>query len=308
MIKNDFILYVENQIGREIKFYGILENIYEKVSNLRLNIYEEEIEKKIYVKNKKYPERGITYNGENYYVNPDLIEEIYLWYKFKNEYHFGKDFYLWDINQIKFKTSTILNQFELKKVLEKQLKKYRKRLIENDVAELYFYEDDTLNIESDSFQSFIRSAVFSDEDLVNDYLAGRNKTSEEAYESFSDYSNPLLESWNSFIRTKKTIDFIIEELKKIESKTEINQEYKIKKANSRLTLPLTLPQKILLIDRIKLMDIDDWYNLHNTKKAKLMSLITGHSYQTIRKIIPKTNQKVKEDIEFIDSLIKKELG
>lgn len=304
MEKNGFLIYVENEIGRKIKFFGILEKKYGKIGNLRSNIHKEEVENEIYIKNKKYPERGITYNGECYYLNPNLVEEIYLWYKFKNEYQFGRDHHKWDIEQIKFKTTTIINQSELKNVLEKKLKKYRKKLNNNLIAELYFSHDETLNIESNLFEEFIRLAIFTDEDLIDEYLTSSSKSEEEIYEEFSNDNNIFLKSWSSLISTKKTIDFIIEELKRLDTETETNKEYKDKK----IKFNLTLPQKVLLIDRIRCINDDDWDSLENTKKAKLMSLITGNSKQTIRKIIPKINQKVKEDIQLVDSLIKKELG
>ena len=95
---------------------------------------------------------------------------------------------------------------------------------------------------------------------------------------------------------------------------------------SSLSEPKTVPkiapkeglssnQRLILLDQIRYISEDDWDNLDTTKKAKLISKITGYGNENIRKNIPNLSKKnnalpeqFKKDISLVKTILKDTLG
>lgn len=284
------------------KYYGIVDVNYKN----SLDYYQEKhflIEKKVAVEKKElelikgkiiqkpiyletnHHQKVKAYRDKFYYISDDIYLE------YLNHLKKQLENLLSNINEeivlkfIKIKLNLFLENEEKIKFLKKTYTEHIDSFMDenrNHFLKSYNY-DDQVNLLLEICFDFIQSSI--------NYLEGYCMPNENS----SDVRNA-----KAFIDNKIIVLFCREKIQEIENLSNT------KKTN--IVNDLTLPQRIILIDRIRVIDVDDWENLDNTKKASILSLITGNSKETIRKIIPKVDSKVKDDIERIDRIIKKELG
>jgi hypothetical protein len=301
MNNKDFKNRIEKEIGCKIIFFGVLRHLNNDFDLSELGLHKDYFKHNIYIRDDlTYPETEYEYLNESYYLNSEFVNEMYLLYEYINKCNYGKDYHSWDISEIKIKLAGINENRQRKKILNKQLLKFKKEIKNNLLAKLYISEDNNLDINNEKFIPFIKETIFTFDDFYMSYLEENISLIEliSSKENLTD--KPHLYSWTSLMRTMKTVDFINEEFRKISEleKTPI----------SKTKNKLTVPQRVLLLERVRNINGEVWDNLDNTKKASIISLITGNSKDTIRKMISKVDKKVKEDIEYVDSVLKSELG
>lgn len=305
---------IEKEVGCKIEFLGILQGVdfdafFEEnlPTDLGSQIHPDYFNKKIYIKNDStYPETGASLNGERYYLNPKIVDEMFLWYKYRNIRNYGENHHFWDINQIKLKLVGINDDEIKKKKLKKELIKNQKDLKNNFLTEFYMYDCPDIDIESDLFIPFIKDMIFTSDEFVDKYLLNKAESLEDALcdDEYEDGNEePNLYWWNALIRTKKTIDYINKEL------DEFNNIAQTK------TQKLTLNQSVILLDELLTIKNEDWENYHNTNKAKIISLLINKNYDNTLKGLALLEKKpsqqtpqFKKDINKIKLLLNGVLG
>ena len=308
MNNKDFKKRIEKEIGCKIIFFRALRHLSDDFKLPELGLHKDYFKLKIYIKNDlTYPETEYEYLNESYYLNPELVNEMYLVYEYITKYQFGKDYHSWDINEIKIKLAGINENRKKKKILNKQLLKFKKEIKNNLLAKLYISEDNNLDINNEKFIPFLKETIFTFDDFYMSYLEEKKSLIEFISSNEDLTDEPHLCSWVSLMRTMKTVDFINEEIRKI-SKLE-------KTPISKTKNKLTSNQSLILLDKIRCISVKEWENLKDTKKASLISKITGYNYDNIRKNIPnldkshsKLPEKFIEDILFVETILKDTLG
>jgi hypothetical protein len=305
---------IEKEIGCEIKFLGILQNVdldtfFEEnlPTEYGSQIHPDYFIKEIYIKNDNtYSETGASKDGEEYYLNPEIVDEMFLWYQYKNIRSYGGNNHSWDINQIKLKLVGINDDEIIKKKLKKELIKNQKDLKNNSLTEFYMYDCPEIDVDSDLFIPFLKDVIFTSADFVEKYLVNKAESLEEALcdDEYDDGNEePYLYWWNALVRTKRTIDFINSELDKFNNVTA--------KKNHKLTLN----QSLILLDELLTIKDEEWENYHKTKKAEIISLLINKDYENIRagltlleKKPSQQTQQFKKDIDKIKLLLNRVLG
>jgi hypothetical protein len=248
-----------------------------KYDGIDLNNIEKEERERLFIND------GILIKNHfnNFDINPELYEEIINSFLFLHKEKNLNDRCFVEIKHIKAKLSTCLDRKHQVKILEKKYKTLFKSL--NKIGGFLLF----------------------------------SLSPEECYEygilDFYEQIESQLRDFRDILETIHLMEFCMEELKNInEDDTQNSNNNKEEKIASQT---LTLNQQLLLLDKIRTFDTYFWDNLHTTKKAELISLLTGKSAENIRKKLPsldkpksKLSEQQQKDISIVDNIIKLYLG
>ena len=249
----------------------------------------------------------IEYNGNQYEISDSLIEEI------KNSlYHLY-------LERRDFDNELYYLKLEIRKKIDVEEKiKILKDCYENKISDvdrddiLDFLQDNNL-YESDK-KEFLKSDFNNDENLYDYDFIYYSIIYDNADFVFKYVFN---ENWNSekmnflfklkdLYNKKKIINFCFSKLAELKSDSNSTNE------NSLINQKLTSNQIVLLIEEIRYIDDNVWENLHDTKKAELISYLTYFTKNTIREKLPNLKKKEKNlskqesaDLDLVQSILKK---
>ena len=274
-----------------------------KYDGIDLNNIEKEERERLFIND------GILIKNHfnNFDINPELYEEIINSFLFLHKEKNLNDRCFVEIKHIKAKLSTCLDRKHQVKILEKKYKTLFKSL--NKIGGFLLFSlspEECYEYGILDFYEQIESQLseLNDKDLFK-YLSHSSLFFFNDIEVFRDFRDIL--------ETIHLMEFCMEELKNInEDDTQNSNNNKEEKIASQT---LTLNQQLLLLDKIRTFDTYFWDNLHTTKKAELISLLTGKSAENIRKKLPsldkpksKLSEQQQKDISIVDNIIKLYLG
>jgi hypothetical protein len=163
---------------------------------------------------------------------------------------------------------------------------------------------------NDSF-TFITNNLYKDYENWGKYFIFNQDLSNELFLNLCGIYKierpKIIITWSKTFAAKKVIDRCNQELDKITKIQETPEKYTETK--------LTSNQTLILLDKIRYISEDLWDNLDTTKKANLISKITGFGSENIRKNIPnldkskeKQSKQFNKDLEYIEGLVKQICG
>ncbi|MCD8448482.1 hypothetical protein [Tenacibaculum finnmarkense] len=262
-------------------------------SGCLLGVEPELVEKEILTIDKKNSLMSMEFEGENYCINPKLIDEMYSWYKYINEIINSKNY---DISFVKNQLVGILDKKIRKKRLRKLLEKYQVEFSENPFVQINNKSSTEYLIDDGNFIEFIKDTLSNQYDLIDDYL--KNKINEDSL-SFHPLKDDLfLPSWDFLVKKKEVLDYINEELSSLNIKKNINDNTPSNK------VPTPLKMQILLLDKIRNIPSDKWDDLSNNKKGEILAKLLNRDQHTIRtkalKILEKNSTLSYTDKEIVE--------
>lgn len=238
---------------------------------------------------------GFIYERNYYCLSQNFTDEIVHKIKWIDDYFQLAHKYDF-INNFSIKVEQLLEKKSKIKLLKKQYKKSINTF--DNQFKLKFLRDENNNLETYYF--LLNDIIYFKIHLIYDYLFGldglttNNKTTR--------YLRELCEQ-------KALIIFIKNELSKLTDDDYSNTE------NEHLSVEkfsLTSNQMIFLVEEIRNINEIIWENLHDTKKADLLSYLTTFKKNTIREKLPNLNKtsnqlsnQEKRDLEFVKSIVKK---
>lgn len=235
-----------------------------------------------YLENKDKKERWFL--EEYYTVNPIIIKDIIsAFLKFAINTSAIKD---------KIKVA-ISNSLDVSETLKKWHKEYSMVISESYINPLEFYDEneiDTNKLEKHITNHFKESSC----NCINVRIV-------EQYIFIMEFELSYIPFYKEMITIMTSMDvlhFV---------KTQVQSEIEIKSRNNQKQL--TTNQTVILIEKIQ--HLENWSNYESTKKATIISALTGKSYENTRKafyLLEKKSSELtpqfKKDIEHIDNLLK----
>ena len=230
----------------------------------------------------------ITLGAKEYYINPDILKEIYTSIRFFVEVVATDTQF--DLNKILTNLEGRIESIEKIKYLEKkhrvlysQVKNESEYLVYAEIKEFNGFENwEELIIESLNGEvAFIQKYLTSDIEM-------------------SDVPKEILSIWVKYYTIKAQIDFCKEQINKLK-----NTKQKSGFVDTSL--------QVFLLEEI--INIKDWSSISATKKGEILSHLLGKNKDNIKKIyleldkkISKNSEKILNDRKQADEIIKKLLG
>lgn len=263
------------------------------------NLKEEE-QYDFLLKNAIYIKRNNKPNDDRYLENKDKKE---CW--FLEEYYIVNPIIIKDIistflklpintSPIKDKIKVaVSNSLDVSDALKKWHKEYSTTISESYINPLEFYDENKINtskLEKKITKHFKKASC----DCINLRIV-------EQYILITEFELSYIPFYKEMIKVITCMDilhFI---------KTQVQSELAIKlKSNQK---QLTTNQTVILIEKIQ--HLENWSDYESTKKATIISALTGKSYENTRKafyLLEKKSSELtpqfKKDIEHIDNLLK----
>ncbi|MCL7763405.1 hypothetical protein MPF19_08275 [Polaribacter sp. Z014] len=232
--------------------------------------------------------KGILSKSESTKIvlpSKELLNEIYATFYYEILDCVKKEEY--PVLKIKGELKTTIDQNERIALVKKKYAKASKKFHKYDLSLAYLMSSEDLSaILYEDFEAYFKDQISVE--TIEEYVTGELST----------------------IYYKETYPF--DELIKIEE-TKMILEYLESQLDSTNTSKfknekvLTIPQKLILIDIIREIEVDTWDEMDYRKRASLISLLTGNSEQNIRKFISKLDKSSvgnQTNIDYVNALIK----
>lgn len=225
-----------------------------------------------------------------YEENPILLDEIINQY-IEGSHSYWENDYL--IESIKIKLENTLNNQQKEKIIEKEYRKYFKKLHKLELTYWYFLtEEGYIGYGTKNFLGHVKSEI--QDNVIEDLITSN-------YINFHNYS--LFFEWSEIEKIKGILHFLKEYKKEhfpSQSTTPISTNNK----------PLTLNQSLILLDEIISNYWNTWAELETTKKSRILSRLLNSNYDNIRKRLPllekkpsETSEQHQKDIKLISNLL-----
>lgn len=206
---------------------------------------------------KNLSEDFIEYRGFLYFINEEIICEIY---NLINDNIIGDDFEYEYINKpqqkIKNHLSKLLNDNERFNFCVTKYNEYYSK-IEN-IDEILYYEnyDEEINL---TWEQFIKGSIPNYPELIKKHLFCK-------YYCYDFDFVPFTKIWRSLIESTEMMNFIKNKMQEYQSEQSIK--------NIDLSFKLSLLEKI--------MKIDNWEDISATKKGKILTNLLGNNFDNIK--------------------------
>ena len=282
--------YEEIENRKFVKKFKLKELIISNIDNLVLqNVF---IEDEILIDNLKTDsiefDTMITLGAKEYYINPDILKEIFISIRFFVEVVATDTQF--DLNKILTNLEGRIENIEKIKYLEKkhkelysQVKNESEYLVYAEIKEFNGYKNweeliiDSLNGESAFIQKYLTSDI-----------------------EMSDVPKEISSLWIKYYTIKTQIDYCKEQINKLK-----NTKQKSNFVDTSL--------QVFLLEEI--ININDWSSISATKKGEILSYLLGKNKDNIKKIYLELDKKSSENSEKLlndrkkaDEIIKKLLG
>ncbi|TXD49201.1 hypothetical protein [Polaribacter sp. IC073] len=246
--------------------------------------------KKEYLKNlnKKEKEELFIANGiltrsehnNKTYISNKILDEIYETFCYDHLNTVKAEDY--PIRKLKIDLQITIDNLEKEKLIKKKFKKNKKILHKCELTFGYLSSpEDLKEMLYDSFEEYFKDQI--SEEVIEDYI-----TSELTY-TYYETTYPF----NDLIKIEKAM-MALEFLQ-----SQITNATHNKNGKNNV---LTIPEKIVFLDKIREIEVDTWDELDYKKRAKIISLLTGNNEQFLRKSISKLNRSFEENKKYVDQM------
>ena len=230
----------------------------------------------------------ITLGAKEYYINQDILKEIYTSIRFFVEVVATDTQF--DLNKILTNLEGRIESTEKIKYLEKKHKDLYSQ-VKNESEYLVYAEikefNGFANWQELIFDCLSREITFIEKYLTSDF-------------EMSDVPKEILSTWVKYYTIKTQIDFCKEQINKLKN---------IKQKSNFVDTSL----QVFLLEEI--INIKDWSIVSATKKGEILSHLLGKNKDNIKKIYLELDKKSSENSEKLlndrkkaDEIIKKLLG
>lgn len=282
--------YQEIENRKFVKKFKLNELVLSNIENLVLqNVL---IEEKNLIENAKSDsiefDTRITLGVKEYYINQDILKEIYTSIRFFVEVVATDTEF--DLNKILTNIESRIENIEKIKYLEKKHKDLYSQ-VKNESEYLVYAEIKEFN----GFANW--------EELIIECLNGENAFIQKYLTSdieISDIPKDIFDMWIKYYTIRIQIDFCKEQINKLK-----NVENKSSSIDTSL--------QIFLLEEI--INLKDWSSISATKKGEILTHLLGKNKDNIKKIYLELDKKSSENSEKLlndrkkaDEIIKKLLG
>ena len=230
----------------------------------------------------------ITLGGKEYYINQDILKEIYTSIRFFVEVVATDTQF--DLNKILTNLEGRIENIEKIKYLEKKHKDLYSQ-VKNESEYLVYAEIKEFNGYA-NWQELIFDCLSGEITFIEKYLTSDIE--------MSDVPKEILSMWVKYYTIKTQIDFCKEQINKIKN---------VDNKSSFIDTSL----QVFLLEEI--INIKDWSIVSATKKGEILSHLLGKNKDNIKKIYLELDKKSSENSEKLlndrkkaDEIIKKLLG
>ena len=230
----------------------------------------------------------ITLGAKEYYINPDILKEIYTSIRFFVEVVATDTQF--DLNKILTNLEGRIESTEKIKYLEKKHKDLYSQ-VKNESEYLVYAEIKEFN-GFENWEELVIESLNGEVAFIQKYLTSDIE--------MSDVPKEILSIWVKYYTIKAQIDFCKEQINKLK-----NTKQKSGFVDTSL--------QIFLLEEI--INIKDWSSISATKKGEILSHLLGKNKDNIKKIYLELDKKSSENSEkFLndrkqaDEIIKKLLG
>lgn len=282
--------YEEIENRKFVKKFKLEELILSNIDNLVLhNVF---IEDEILIDNVKTDsiefDTMITLGAKEYYINQDILKEIYNSIRFFVEIVATDTQF--DLNKILTNLEGRIESTEKIKYLEKKHKDLYSQ-VKNESEYLVYAEIKEFNGFA-NWQELIYDCLTREITFIEKYLTSDFE--------MSDVPKEILSTWVKYYTIKTQIDFCKEHINKLK-----NTRQKSSFVDTSL--------QVFLLEEI--INIKDWSSISATKKGEILSHLLGKNKDNIKKIYLELDKKSSENSEKLlsdrkqaDEIIKKLLG
>ena len=282
--------YQEIENRKFVKKFKLEELGLSNIENLVLhNVF---IEDEILIENVKTDsiefDTMITLGGKEYYINQDILKEIYTSIRFFVEVVATDTQF--DLNKILTNLEGRIENIEKIKYLEKKHKDLYSQ-VKNESEYLVYAEIKEFNGYA-NWQELIFDCLSGEITFIEKYLTSDIE--------MSDVPKEILSMWVKYYTIKTQIDFCKEQINKIKN---------VDNKSSFIDTSL----QVFLLEEI--INIKDWSIVSATKKGEILSHLLGKNKDNIKKIYLELDKKSSENSEKLlndrkkaDEIIKKLLG
>lgn len=282
--------YQEIEKRKFVKKFKLEELRLSNIENLVLqNVF---IEDEILIDNVKTDsiefDTMITLGAKEYYINPDILKEIYTSIRFFVEVVASDTQF--DLNKILTNAEGRIENDEKIKYFEKKHKDLYTK-VKNESEYLVYAEIKEFNGFA-NWQELIFDCLNGEITFIEKYLTSDIE--------MSDIPKEILSLWVKYYTIKAQIDFCKEQIDKLK-----NTKQKSGVVDTSL--------QIFLLEEI--INIKNWSSVSATKKGEILSHLLGKNKDNIKKIYLELDKKISENSEKLlsdrkkaDEIIKKLLG
>ncbi|WP_293894769.1 hypothetical protein [Flavobacterium sp.] len=282
--------YEEIENRKFVKKFKLEELILSNIDNLVLhNVF---IEDEFLIDNVKTDsiefDTMITLGAKEYYINQDILKEIYNSIRFFVEVVATDTQF--DLNKILTNLEGRIESTEKIKYLEKKHKDLYSQ-VKNESEYLVYAEIKEFNGFA-NWQELIYDCLTREITFIEKYLTSDFE--------LSDIPKEILSTWVKYYTIKTQIDFCKEQINKLK-----NTRQKSSFVDTSL--------QVFLLEEI--INIKDWSSISATKKGEILSHLLGKNKDNIKKIYLELDKKSSENSEKLlndrkqaDEIIKKLLG
>lgn len=282
--------YEEIENRKFVKKFKLEELILSNIDNLVLhNVF---IKDEILIDNVKTDsiefDTMITLGAKEYYINQDILKEIYNSIRFFVEVVATDTQF--DLNKILTNLEGRIESTEKIKYLEKKHKDLYSK-VKNESEYLVYAEIKEFNGFA-NWQELIYDCLTREITFIEKYLTSDFE--------LSDVPKEILSIWVKYYTIKTQIDFCKEQINKLK-----NTRQKSSFVDTSL--------QVFLLEEI--INIKDWSSISATKKGEILSHLLGKNKDNIKKIYLELDKKSSENSEKLlndrnqaDEIIKKLLG
>lgn len=282
--------YEEIENRKFVKKFKLEELVLSNIDNLVLqNVF---IEDEILIDNLKTDsiefDTMITLGAKEYYINPDILKEIFNSIRFFVEVVATDTQF--DLNKILTNLEGRIENIEKIKYLEKKHKELYSH-VKNESEYLVYAEIKEFNGFA-NWQELIFDCLSGEITFIKKYLTSDFE--------MSDVPKEIFNIWVKYYTIKTQIDFCKEQIDKLKN---------TKQKSSFVDTSL----QVFLLEEI--INIKDWSSISATKKGEILSHLLGKNKDNIKKIYLELDKKSSENSEKLlndrkqaDEIIKKLLG
>lgn len=282
--------YEEIENRKFVKKFKLEELVLSNIDNLVLqNVF---IEDEILIDNLKTDsiefDTMITLGAKEYYINPDILKEIFNSIRFFVEVVATDTQF--DLNKILTNLEGRIENIEKIKYLEKKHKELYSQ-VKNESEYLVYAEIKEFNGFA-NWQELIFDCLSGEITFIKKYLTSDFE--------MSDVPKEIFNIWVKYYTIKTQIDFCKEQIDKLKN---------TKQKSSFVDTSL----QVFLLEEI--INIKDWSSISATKKGEILSHLLGKNKDNIKKIYLELDKKSSENSEKLlndrkqaDEIIKKLLG